>query len=160
MVSGLQKCPAKLRGTCCEQRISISASAETVWSVLADFAGWPAWNPLYVETEGTLAPGEEIAVAVALPGMKPQRACFTVTGLEPPKLIEYSMQHMGGLMRICRYIEITATSATSCRVANGEIMGRPLGRLLARFVAGKVREGLKAMNEGLRARAEQAASSS
>ena len=149
----------KVRGQCCEQRVAISAPAEAVWEVLADFADWPKWNPLYVETDGILAPGEAITVSVVLPGMKPQKAHFTVTEFERPKLIEYSAKHLGGLMRVCRYIEIVATSATSCRVANGEIMGGPLGRLVARLVSGKVRAGLKGMNEGLRARSEQPAAS-
>ena len=127
--------------------------------MLADFAAWPAWNPVYVETEGSLASGATIAVVVALPGMKPVRARATVTGMEPPRLIEYSMREVGGLLRVCRYIEITATSPDSCRVANGEIMGGPIGKLLARVVARKVRAGLKAMNEGLKARAEGPAAS-
>ncbi|MEO6093475.1 MAG: SRPBCC domain-containing protein [Novosphingobium sp.] len=157
-MSGPQKSPPKLRGTCCEQRVAIQAPAEAVWAVLADFAGWPAWNPVYVETGGTLAAGEAITVAVALPGMKRQRARATVTAVEPPRLIEFSLRGFGGLLRICRYIDITSTGPASCRVGNGEIMGGPLGRMLARTVGGKVRDGLKAMNEALRARVEQSAS--
>jgi hypothetical protein len=157
-VSVVPKSQSNVRGQCCEQRVAISAPVEAVWGVLSAFSAWPAWNPLYVETAGTLAPGEVIAMTVLLPGMKPQRTHATVTAFEPPKLIEYSMRHLGGLIRVCRYIEVTATGPASCRVANGEIMGGPMGRLLARAVSGKLRQGLKAMNEGLKVTAEGAAS--
>ena len=143
-----------VRGRCCEQRVAIAAPADAVWAVLADFATWPAWNPLYVATQGALTPDGEIAVTVALSGMKPRGARFTVREVKPPRLIEYTSRNLGGLLRVCRYIEITPTGPDACRVSNGEIMGGPVGKLLAKFVGAKVREGLKAMNEGLRVRVE------
>ena len=147
-------CP---RGRCAEHRIAIAAPAEAVWATLIDFTGWGEWNPLYVETAGALLVGTEITMTVQLAGMKPQHARATVRTLEPPALIEYAMSQLGGLLRAFRYIELIPTGAASCRVANGEIMSGPIGKLVARLMGAKVREGLRGMNEALKRRVEAAA---
>lgn len=147
-----------IRGSCAEHRIAIDAPVETVWAILMDFERWGEWNPLYVNTSGRLDVGQEIGTTVALPGMKPQATRAQVTLVSEPTCIEYATVQMGGLVRVHRYMDLKTTGPASCRLANGEIMGGPAGKLLARFVGAKVRQGLKGMNEALKARAELAGS--
>lgn len=144
-------CP---KGRCSEHRIAIDSPVEAVWDELMDFAGWSTWNPLYAQTAGTLAVGNRITMVVTLAGSKPHNQSATVMAIEPPALIEYEIDRMGGLLRVLRYIELTATGPASCRIANGEIMGGPAGKLLARFIGPRVREGIKGMNRALKARVE------
>lgn len=49
----------------------IDAPREAVWSVLTDFAGYPEWNPMITNAEGTLAPGEVLTLRMMVSG-KPQ----------------------------------------------------------------------------------------
>ena len=39
-----------------EHRIGIQTPTEAIWPMVADIAGWPAWNPLYTKAEGKLVP--------------------------------------------------------------------------------------------------------
>jgi hypothetical protein len=62
---------------------------------------------------------------------------------------------MAGLIQALRFIELEELSPTRCRVANGEIMGGPAGRLVSRMVGEKVTQGLMDMNAALKAVSER-----
>ena len=47
-----------------EVSIEINASAEKVWRVLTDFAGYPEWNPFIIEIEGEAKEGSRLAIKV------------------------------------------------------------------------------------------------
>jgi hypothetical protein len=142
---------------CAEDTIEIAACDAAVWDLLADFDGWESWNPLYVETSGSLRVGETITFAVALEGMKPRQGSATVLTVEPNTHIRYVTVAFAGLVRATRYIEIRPSGPQRCTVVNGEHMGGLLGPLLYRAVGEKVRIGLKGMNEALRTLAESRA---
>lgn len=127
---------------------------EAVWEIIGDFDGWSSWNPLYVETSGTLRVGEMIRFAVALDGMKPQKGSATVTAVEPAKLLEYQTRAFGGLVRATRYVEVRQLGPGQCTVANGEHMGGPIGPLVYWMLGEKVRKGLQDMNHALKQLAE------
>lgn len=49
--------------------ITINAPAETIWGLLTDAAGYPAWNSTITKIEGRIAAGEKVTVhAKASPG--------------------------------------------------------------------------------------------
>lgn len=144
--------PRRPVGPTAAHTIEIAADAGAVWAILVDFAGWGAWNPLYVRTDGRLEPGTSLAFTVAVPGLKPMAGKAVVYRVEQPRLIEYGVP--GALLKAFRYIDITQTAPDRCTVANGEIMTGPLGRIVARFLGPKVAVGLQAMNEALKAKAE------
>lgn len=147
--------PGRIKGRCVGHGITIEAPPELVWDFVADFAGWSSWNPLYRDTEGRAEEGETVRFAVQLAGMKPQKAKAQVTAVRQHELLEYGMSNLGGLIKAFRYVEIEELSPTRCRVVNGEIMGGPLGLLVARAVGAKVAAGLKDMNEALKAVSER-----
>lgn len=149
--------PPRPTGPTPAHTITIAAGADAVWAILADFARWQDWNPLYVQSQGRLVPGEEIAFTVALEGMKPAKGKAKVVRVERPRLIEYAIGGARSPVRAYRFIELSETTPGHCTVRNGEVMGGVLGRILARFLAPKVAQGLQAMNEALKAKAEAAA---
>lgn len=135
-------------------RIEIAAPAEAVWRVVADLGRWGEWNPLYIQARGAAEVGSRLVMTVALEGMKPQKASAVVTTAEAARLLEYEIVSLGGLVRTFRVIEIEPFDPGSCAVTNAEIMTGLLGGLIARSLGDKVRNGLQAMNESLKARAE------
>lgn len=136
-----------------EDRIVIAASEQAVWDTLADVKAWGQWNPLYVEAEGNLRVGAQLHLAVALAGLKPQKASAVVQKVEPGRFVQYQIMNLGGLVRATRYIALLPADG-QVEVINGEIMSGPVGRLLALAIGGKVREGLTAMNRALKNRVE------
>lgn len=137
-----------------EHRIEIAAPAEAVWRVIADLGRWGEWNPLYIRARGVAEVGARLDMTVLLEGMKPQKAAAVVTTVEAARLLEYEIVSLGGLVRTFRIIEIETLDPGSCAVTNAEIMTGLLGGLIARSLGDKVRSGLQAMNESLKARAE------
>lgn len=138
-----------------EHVIAIAAPPQRVWALLADFAGWGAWNPLYPETRGELTEGGTIAFTVRLEGLKPQQGQARVLTVEPGHFIQYQVRAMAGLALATRYILLEDDGAGAVRVTNGEIMGGLLGGLLYRAAGEKVRRGLEGMNLALKSLAEK-----
>lgn len=137
-------------------RIEIAAPAAVVWAVIADLDHWGTWNPLYVQASGRAEIGVTLDMTIALEGMKPQKARAVVVTVEPPVCLEYAISNVGGLVKAFRYIDIEPLGSDRCAVSNGEIMNGLIGRLLARAIGEKVRQGLQAMNQALKAEVEGA----
>lgn len=51
--------------------VEIKAPAETVWSVLTDFANYAQWNPLMKSVEGEAKLNSQIKATIEAPGQKP-----------------------------------------------------------------------------------------
>lgn len=145
----------RFRGRATGHRIEIAAPPELVWDLVADYEGWPAWNPLYVATRGRAEPGGSLRFTVQLEGLKPQSGTAQVLTVRPGELLEYRIAGLGGLVRNLRFIEIEELSPTRCTVTNGEVIGGPLGGVLFRAMGAKVGRGLEGMNRALRALAER-----
>lgn len=135
-------------------RIEIAAPTAAVWAVIADLDHWGTWNPLYIQASGKPEVGTPLDMTIQLDGMKPQKARATVVTVEPGARLEYGIANLGGLMTAFRYIDIAPLGEDRCEVSNGEIMSGLLGNLLAGVVGEKVRKGLQAMNEALKAKVE------
>lgn len=147
--------PGRIKGRCVGHRITIEAPPELVWDFVADFQGWSSWNPFYSDTLGSADEGGTVHFAVHLEGLKPQKNKAQVSKVRPNELLEYRLSSFGGLVKAFRFIEIEELSPIRCRVGNGEILGGPLGPVIARAVGPKVAAGLRDMNEALKAIAER-----
>ena len=51
--------------------VEIDAPASRVWEVLVDLPAYSQWNPFIVQARGTVAVGEKLSLAMALPGRDP-----------------------------------------------------------------------------------------
>ena len=38
-----------------EKRVGVQATSDRIWDLVADLAGWSAWNPMDTEVEGVIA---------------------------------------------------------------------------------------------------------
>lgn len=51
-----------------ETSVDILAPADVAWAVLAETSAWPEWNPILVECEGRLEPGQRLSLTAHMPG--------------------------------------------------------------------------------------------
>ena len=139
-----------------EHRLGVRATPEVIWGLIADIAGWEAWNPLYPRATGTLRIGERLTLDVALPGQAPRTIRPTIVDWIPNEQVIWRLSGLGGLVKSIRYIEIEQLSETGCILSNGEIFDGLLGPTFARRLRGPLKTGFAAMGEALRLRAEAA----
>ena len=139
-----------------EHRVGVQAPAEAVWPMIADIAGWGAWNPLYPRAQGVLRSGERLSLDVALPDQPVRAIRPTVVDWVPNEQVIWRLSMLGGLVKSVRYIEIEALSETACIVSNGEIFDGLLGPTIARRLRAALKAGFAAMGEAVKARAEGA----
>ncbi|WP_293677303.1 SRPBCC domain-containing protein [uncultured Phenylobacterium sp.] len=145
------KAPSGLR---VEDRIGVQAPAELIWDIVRDLSRWHEWNPTYPQASGEVRIGETVTVTLALPGQPPQELKPRILDWVPNEQLHWELKMMGGLIKTLRYVEIQALGEAASIVDNGEIFGGLMGRSLGRRVGRSVRQGFKAMNEALKARAE------
>jgi len=139
-----------------EDRIGVQAPPDVIWEIVHDIGRWSEWNPTYTEATGVVRIGEVLTMKLVLPGQSAQQIRPKVLDWVPNEQLHWQLSFMGGLIRTLRYIEISPVSETGCIVDNGEIFGGLMGRSLGRRVGRSVRQGFRAMNEALKARAEAA----
>lgn len=72
----------------------IAAPPSKVWAVLADFAAWPAWNPLNLEAHGEAKVGARVPMVFRdLPSGKPDaviRQTVTIVAAEPGRELAWA----------------------------------------------------------------------
>jgi uncharacterized protein YndB with AHSA1/START domain len=71
----------------------VRASPEIVWAILADPAGYAAWNPEILSIAGRFAAGERITARVRVGGGAIRSVPMRVTAFEPKTRMEWT----GGL---------------------------------------------------------------
>jgi hypothetical protein len=138
-----------------EDRIGIQAPAEVIWEVVHDLDRWKEWNPTYTEAAGTIRIGETLTLTLVLPGQAAQEIRPKVLEWVPDSQLHWELKLLGGAIRTLRYIEIESLGPANCVVDNGEIFRGIMGPSLGKRMGGHVRRGFRAMNEALKARAEE-----
>lgn len=141
-------------GTQVEHRIGIQAPAEVIWQVIHDLAAWESWNPTYPRATGEIRIGGALDLTVALPGQSAMEIRPVVLEWVPNEQLHWKLNMVGGLVKTVRYIEIEAVSEAGCIVSNGEYIGGVLGGSVVRRIGRSAYRGFLAMNEALKARAE------
>jgi hypothetical protein len=141
--------------------IEIEASPHRVWEVLTDGASYPSWNPFVRRLEGKLGLGEGLVVVLKPPG---GRAFFI-----KPKVISWEQGRelawrgrlgVPGIFDGEHHFEVRSDGPGRSRFVHWEKFSGLLVPLSKRMLNGSTRAGFVAMNEALKARAEQTPQSS
>jgi hypothetical protein len=138
-----------------EDRIGIQAPAEVIWEIVHDLDRWKDWNPTYTEAAGIIRIGETLTMTLVLPGQAAQQIRPKVLEWVPDSQLHWELKLLGGAIRTLRYIEIESLGPANCVIDNGELFRGIMGPSLGRRMGGHVRRGFRAMNEALKARAEE-----
>jgi hypothetical protein len=135
---------------------AIQASPERVWNVLTDFAAYPEWNPFIPRITGSLETGSRLDVQLQPPGSRGVRMRPTVQAAEPPRELRW-LGHLGipGLFDGEHRFRIEAVGTDWVRFVQEERFTGLLAPLVLGFVERGTRQGFEAMNQALKARAEQ-----
>lgn len=136
--------------------IEIDAPAETVWSVLTDFAAYPEWNP-YTRIEGAPRPGERLRVS---PGPEAGRA----PTFRPRVLVAdgRELRWLGhllvpGLFDGEHWFVVEELEGGRSTLVQSESFSGLLVGTLMRFVREPTEANFHGVNETLKARAESLA---
>jgi hypothetical protein len=86
----------------------IHATPDRIWSILTNGSRYPEWNPTVTKVEGTIAPGQRVALHVTL---NPGRAFpVTVAVFDPPRQMIWRGGMPLGLFVGERVFTLTPTS--------------------------------------------------
>ena len=137
-----------------EASTEIAAGARTVWSVLTDFARYPAWNPFIRRARGSAHPGDDVHVRVRSSFGLP--LAFRATVLESKDDSELHWRgYFGAPWLACgeHWFTIEPIDQHRVRFVQRERFTGLLPRLAHRLLAREARQGFVAMNQALADRA-------
>jgi hypothetical protein len=136
--------------------IEIHASADRVWSILTDFAAYPAWNPFIRSIQGAQVSGATLNVTLRPAGGAAMSFKPRVLSLVSGKEIRWKGQVLfPGVFDGEHYLQIDEANVGTVQFTQGEVFSGILVPLLFR---GRLRtgteRGFQAMNQALKLRAE------
>jgi hypothetical protein len=132
--------------------IDIDAPPSAVWAVLADLAGYPAWNPVFPQASGELEAGHTITLKTVLAGSRSMTVKAVILAADPGRELRWA----GGLRGIIsgEHSFILTGHGGGTRLVQSETFSGVLvpfsGRALARAEA-SYRELNQALADRLRA---------
>jgi hypothetical protein len=136
--------------------IEIQASAERVWQLLTDFAGFPQWNPFIRRAIGKVKMGERLEVTIQPSGAQGMTFKPTVLKAEPNRELRWlGRLVLPGLFDGEHSFTIEPRGENRVRFVQREIFTGLLVPLLARGLDTDTRRGFEEMNRALKVRAEQ-----
>jgi len=136
--------------------VEIHASAERVWQLLTDFAGFPHWNPFIHRASGEPKAGAQLEVTIQPSGASRTTSRPTVLKAEPNRELRWMERWLiPGLLDVEHIFTIEQLDATHVRFTQREIRTGILVPLGGRRRTTDTRRGLKEMNQALKTRAEQ-----
>ncbi|MEM8499697.1 MAG: SRPBCC domain-containing protein [Pseudomonadota bacterium] len=133
-------------------QIDISASPETVWTVLTRFEGYADWNPFIRKILGSLSVGEQLEVYMEPIDFKPQSFRPTIVEVVPQRRLTWLGRILiTGLFDGCHQFELERIAHGHTRLHHREDFE---GVLLWAIDPENFRPSFEAMNEGLKKQAE------
>ena len=142
-----------------ETDIVIQAPLERVWDILSDLSRYGEWNPLIVRAEGPLVRGGKISISVRIPQRKATSFRPTLLALEAKKELRWlGSLAIPSLFSGEHAFVLTDRADGSVHLLHRERFEGLLLRFLSRRWFKRVHQGFEAMNEALKARAENVAS--
>ncbi len=137
-----------------EVETTIDAPAADIWAILADAAGYPAWDSGIERLEGTIAPGARLKLRSKL---VPGRAFpVKVTTLDPDREMAWTGGMPLGLFKGVRTFTLTPQEGGATRFEMRERFTGPLLPLIWRTMP-DLGPSFRQFADGLRARAERGA---
>jgi hypothetical protein len=138
--------------------LEIDAPAAVVWSVVADLARYPEWNPFVVACTSTLVPGDAIHMRVRVLPWLAQPQTERVFEHVPGARLRYGLPPLPlGVLASDRAHAVHALGASRTRyVSRFELRGW-LAPVVAALLGRRLRAGFDAMTRALAARAESLA---
>ena len=139
--------------------IEIQATADQVWDALADFAAYRDWNPFIVEASGTALPGQRLKLRMRLPGGRPMTFRPEVLEAGPGRKLRWLGRLLTpGLFDGEHSFTIEPAGPGRVRVTQHEEFRGLLAPLLLARIGEPTLAGFRQMNQALKARVEQRAS--
>ena len=138
---------------------AIQASPQLVWEILTDFAAYPEWNPFIPRIDGSVETGSRLDVQLQPPGGRGMRMRPTVLAAAPAEELRW-VGHLGipGLFDGEHRFRIELLGPDRVRFVQEEQFRGLLVPLVFWFIEAGTRQGFEAMNQALKARAEQRSS--
>jgi hypothetical protein len=141
-----------------ETEIDIAATPERVWSTLTDFAAYPSWNPFIRSIEGNIQQGERLQVSIQPVGGRAMTFRPTVLVVIP----NFELRWLGhflirGIFDGEHYFQLRSTGLDRVRFVQAEKFSGLLVGVAKSDLDAKTRAGFVAMNQALKARAENVA---
>jgi hypothetical protein len=139
-----------------QTEIDIDAPVTRVWSVLTDFAGAGAWNPMLTSISGKLAEGEKLQVGIVLPNRWRMRISPIILAVRH----ERELRWQGGLIVKGvfdgeHYFLLEESSSERTRFRHGEFFSGVLVGAMGGMLAA-TEQGFGLMNAALKDQAERA----
>lgn len=133
----------------------IAASADRVWSVLADFPSYGSWNPFIREVEGELREGARLRVLLGASGKRAMTFRPRLKVVEPQREIRW-LGHLlvPGLFDGEHRFQIEELAPNRVRFVQSERFKGILLPLLRRALQRDTLRGFDEMNRALRSKAE------
>jgi len=139
-----------------DTQIEIDASAERVWSILMDFAGYARWNPFVRSIEGRAAVGEVLRVVIQPAGSGGMRFRPRVVAVETQREFRWKGRLLlPGLFDGEHFFVVESQTDSRVFFHHGELFSGVLVPLFKRSLDGPTREGFVAMNEAIKREAER-----
>jgi hypothetical protein len=141
--------------------IEIRAPLETVWRVLTDFAAYPEWNPHVrrVQLRGQPRPGARLTIRSHPPGGRAVVLRPVIVAWSPPTELRWRATFISRRLFSGEHgFRLERVDAARVRFHQEETISGVLVPLYARLRLPRTREGFARVNEALRERAEESAS--
>ena len=135
--------------------ILIDAPIATVWEILMDQQAYPQWNPFIKQLQGDLTTGNTIEATIQPPGQKAMR--FTpVVKVNQPKQEFRWLGHLffSGIFDGEHYFLLEDVGGGQTKFIHGEQFSGLLSGIILKMMGENTKAGFIAMNEALKARAE------
>lgn len=130
---------------------TIEAEPDAIWSLLTDAASYSGWNPSVIGIEGTIGPGERIALRSTV---NPKRAFkLTVTEFSPPRSMVWADGMPLGLFKGVRTYTLTPREDGATEFSMEEIFSGLLEPLISKSIP-DMSESFEQFADGLKTAAE------
>jgi hypothetical protein len=139
-----------------QTKFEVNAPADRVWDVLTRLDRYADWNPQIPIASGAVKEGSQIDLRLALPGRPPMDLSAIVEEVRPASLFTWRGHVLAPwFFEGYRRFEISPIGERKVLVTHVEAVHGLFAPIFSALMGTPVRKSQVALNEALRARAEQ-----